>query len=224
MTATMPGAVIQASFPRSTAIQRRGRGGAIQLPDGFAVRGGAGQPLPAAVRQQMERALGANCSDVRVHVGHEAASIGALAFTRGSDIYFARGQYSPHSAHGQKLLGHELAHVVQQRSGRVRNPIGSGVAIVQDQSLEAEADRMAARVPAAPTGLVRAAALPRTPGVITRRRVVQRFIRLNPTLDTGRLAWRLAYAAKSYNWPKILGNFVEQEQRILEANLQAMME
>jgi hypothetical protein len=36
-------------------------------------------------------------------------------------------------------LGHELAHVVQQRAGRVRNPFGDGVAIVQDRTMEAEA-------------------------------------------------------------------------------------
>jgi hypothetical protein len=41
------------------------------------------------------------------------------------------------------VIGHELAHVVQQRMGRVTNPFGSGVAIVRDQMLEAEAERMA---------------------------------------------------------------------------------
>jgi ribosomal protein S18 acetylase RimI-like enzyme len=58
------------------------------------------------------------------------------------DIHFASGQYNPHTPHGQSLLGHELTHVVQQRAGRVANPFGSGVAVVQDQALEAEADRM----------------------------------------------------------------------------------
>jgi len=90
----------------------------------------------------MEAALGANFSDVRVHVGPEASSIGAIAFTWGSNIHFAPGQYNPHTPHGQFLLGHELAHVVQQRAGRVSNPFGGGVAVVQDQSLEAEADRL----------------------------------------------------------------------------------
>jgi len=43
---------------------------------------------------------------------------------------------------GRQILGHELAHVVQQRSGRVHNPFGTGVAIVQDTMMEAEADRL----------------------------------------------------------------------------------
>ena len=68
----------------------------------------------------MESALGANFSDVRIHVGPEASAIGAIAFTWGSDIHFAPGQYNPHTPHGQSLLGHELTHVVQQRAGRWR--------------------------------------------------------------------------------------------------------
>lgn len=101
-----------------------------------------GWPLPRDVQAKMEAALGANFSDVRVHVGPEASAIGAIAFTWGSDLHFAPGQYNPHTPHGQFLLGHELAHVVQQRAGRVANPFGSGVAVVQDHALEAEADRL----------------------------------------------------------------------------------
>jgi hypothetical protein len=101
-----------------------------------------GWPLPRDVQAKMEGALGASFADVRIHVGSEASAIGALAFTWGSDLYFAPGQYNPHTPHGQFLLGHELQHVVQQRAGRVANPFGSGVAVVQDHALEAEADRM----------------------------------------------------------------------------------
>jgi ribosomal protein S18 acetylase RimI-like enzyme len=92
----------------------------------------------------MEGVFGAGFADVRVHVGNEATSIGALAFTHGSDVYFAPGRYQPNTTAGLRLIGHELTHVVQQRSGRVRNPFGSGVAVVQDAALEAEADRMGA--------------------------------------------------------------------------------
>ena len=104
-----------------------------------------GWPLPTEVRRKMEHAFGTDFSDVRVHVGPEASAIGAIAFTWGSSIHFAPGQYSPHTPQGQQLLGHELAHVVQQRSGRVRNPYGSGTAVVQDHALEAEADALGHR-------------------------------------------------------------------------------
>lgn len=101
-----------------------------------------GWPLPRDVQDKMEAALGANFSDVRVYVGPEASAIGAIAFTWGSDIHFSPGQYNPHTPQGQFLLGHELTHVIQQRAGRVPNPFGNGVAVVQDHALEAEADRL----------------------------------------------------------------------------------
>lgn len=114
-----------------------------------------GLPLPDGVRAKMETAFGTDFSDVRVHVGREASSIGAIAYTWGTNIHFAPGQYNPHTLQGQKLLGHELWHVVQQKNGRVRNPFGGGVAVVQDHALEAEADRMG--IKAALTQLARKA-------------------------------------------------------------------
>jgi hypothetical protein len=57
-------------------------------------------------------------SNVRVHTDSRAAesakAIGALAYTAGADIVFAAGQYAPHTSTGQRLLGHELTHVLQQ--------------------------------------------------------------------------------------------------------------
>jgi ribosomal protein S18 acetylase RimI-like enzyme len=93
----------------------------------------------------MEALFGSDFSGVRIHVGRQAASIGALAFTRGSEIHFAPGQFNPATPQGRQLIGHELTHVLQQRAGRVRNPYGSGLAIVQDPGLEAEAQRMGVR-------------------------------------------------------------------------------
>ncbi|MFK7922128.1 MAG: DUF4157 domain-containing protein, partial [Bacteroidia bacterium] len=42
------------------------------------------------------------------------AAMGAQAFTHGRDVFFAKGKYQPDSGQGQKLLAHELTHVVQQ--------------------------------------------------------------------------------------------------------------
>lgn len=133
---------------RRAVIQSQPGGVQPRLPlgvDSFQVnlqpRAG-GWSLPKQVQAQMEEALHADFSDVRIHVGPEVSNIGAIAFTWGSNIHFAPGYYNPHSMAGQQLLGHELTHVVQQRSGRVNNPFGSGVAVVQDAALEAEADRL----------------------------------------------------------------------------------
>ena len=73
-------------------VQRSPDGYSMQLPDTVLRRKGMGQPMPEVVRTKMEKALGADFSDVRIHVGPEASSIGALAFAHGSDIYFAAGQ------------------------------------------------------------------------------------------------------------------------------------
>ncbi len=77
-----------------------------------------GQPLDAKTRALMEPRFGRDFSQVRVHADAKAVesarAVHALAYTVGSDIAFGRGRYAPGNREGQKLLAHELAHVVQQ--------------------------------------------------------------------------------------------------------------
>jgi Domain of unknown function (DUF4157) len=51
---------------------------------------------------------------VRVNIDPDARARQALAYTQGSEIAFAPGEYRPETARGRALLAHELAHVVQQ--------------------------------------------------------------------------------------------------------------
>ncbi len=78
---------------------------------------GGGQAMPTGLRNMMERGFGQDFSHVRLHTDKDAAtlssSIHAKAFTHGNDIYFNEGQYSPNTSEGQKLMAHELTHVVQ---------------------------------------------------------------------------------------------------------------
>lgn len=95
---------------------------------------GGGAPLEPAVRTDMESRIGADFGDVRVHTdgaAHESAkSVGANAYTVGSNVVFQRDAYDPGSLAGQTTLAHELTHVVQQRSGPVDGtPSGGGVSI-----------------------------------------------------------------------------------------------
>jgi hypothetical protein len=107
---------------------------------------GAGQPLPAYTLAQMEASFGADFSAVRVHEGAHAAAVGALAYTQGTDIHFAPGQYQPDSRAGRELLGHELAHVVQQARGAVQATAQArGVELNDDPGLEREADELGER-------------------------------------------------------------------------------
>lgn len=120
---------------------------AVQIPPHLATfaRNG-GQPLPTPLQARMRDVFGANFADVRVHVGREASALGAQAFAHGNNVYFAPGQYQPNTHQGMRLIAHELTHIVQMRAGRVRNPFGSGIAVVHDRMLEAEAERFGLRI------------------------------------------------------------------------------
>lgn len=80
--------------------------------------GPGGAPLPGELRSHFEPRFGHDFAEVRVHTGDAAAeaaeSVEARAYTVGSDIVFGSGAYEPSTGEGQKLLAHELAHVVQQ--------------------------------------------------------------------------------------------------------------
>lgn len=96
--------------------------------------------LPGPLQAKMEQSFGADFSSVRVHHDGSAEQLGAQAYASGDQLHFAAGAYDPHSDAGQALIGHELAHVVQQRAGRV-----GGDGLVIDHGLEQEADVDGAR-------------------------------------------------------------------------------
>ncbi len=81
----------------------------------------SGRPLDAATRSFMEPRFGHDFSDVRVHTDaratESARAIDALAYTVGNRIVFGEGSYTPTSEAGQRILAHELTHVIQQGSG-----------------------------------------------------------------------------------------------------------
>src|ERR1044071_4821202 len=132
---------------RSKSQTVRKQGTAAQF---FASRRGSGQPLDSDTRTFMESRFAHDFSRVRVHTDRHAAqsaeSIGASAYTVGSDIVFGAGAFD------RRRLAHELTHVVQQSRGGA-SPAASS---------EAEARMNASRVAAGLPGQVRAAAAPGT--------------------------------------------------------------
>jgi hypothetical protein len=107
-----------------SASRPMGQGGQNSQWPSSALSGGAGQigaggsPLPDPVRSSLESLLDADFSDVKVlNNSCLPRSLGAQAFTSGANIHFASGAYQPHTPAGQKLLAHELTHVVQQKQG-----------------------------------------------------------------------------------------------------------
>jgi hypothetical protein len=83
---------------------------------------GDGAPLEPTVQRRMEGAFAHRFDDVRIHADGESdtlnRSLGARAFTLGSDIFL--GQEAARSGRygGDALLAHELTHVVQQQGGQ----------------------------------------------------------------------------------------------------------
>ena len=141
-----PQAGLGGLFERKVAQRKAARGGNDGGPAAAPAASGSGSPMPDGVRGKMEGAFGQDFSDVRVHAGSQhAPALGAQAYTQGSDIHFAPGQYDTSSRGGQELIGHELTHVVQQRAGRVSTPQGKDGIVNADAGLEAEADTLGAR-------------------------------------------------------------------------------
>jgi hypothetical protein len=96
-------------------------GGPLDASLESAIRRSGGEQLDRSTRATMEHGFGADFGAVRIHRNSDVApQLSATAFTVGSDIHFAPGTYAPGSATGQRLLGHELAHVVQQGGGAMR--------------------------------------------------------------------------------------------------------
>jgi len=84
-----------------------------------------GQALDPETRAFFEPRFGYDFSKVRVHTDARAAAsagvVDALAYTVGRDVVFGAGQYAPWSRAGQRLIAHELTHVIQQN-----RPVSTG--------------------------------------------------------------------------------------------------
>jgi Domain of unknown function (DUF4157) len=114
-----------------TPIQRCGIGSSCDCPpreklagiqrDLRRVTAGGGAPLSAGARDQMGPAFSSDFTAVRVHTGPGpdavTSALQAQALTVGTHILFRSGAYRPGTPGGDRLLGHELAHVVQQAQG-----------------------------------------------------------------------------------------------------------
>jgi hypothetical protein len=91
--------------------------------------------IPDNLKSGMENLSGYSMDEVKVHRNsNEPAKLNAHAYAQGSNIHIASGQ--------DKHLPHELAHVVQQKQGRVKptKKVNGNVNVNDDAGLEKEAD------------------------------------------------------------------------------------
>lgn len=129
---------LQASSPTA--------GIAIEEPAPILARLTGGAALPERAAEQFSGAYDHDFSDVRVHTESTLTrELGARALTVGRDVAFAPGAYRPGTREGDWLIGHELAHVVQQSQ---QSQQSGGVGALQASGLstdryEKEADRAA---------------------------------------------------------------------------------
>jgi hypothetical protein len=90
-----------------------------------------GRPLEPALQQDMGQRFNHDFSRVRVHTDglaeRSARDVNARAYTVKHNIVFGEGQFMPRTHWGQRLLAHELTHVLQQ---------GGSNALIQRQEEE----------------------------------------------------------------------------------------
>jgi hypothetical protein len=121
-------------------------GGAVHpsVEKAIASSRGSGTSLDRGVREKFSGQLGDSLSDVKIHADSTsdalARSVSARAFATGSDVYFAQGEYKPGTADGDKLLAHELTHVVQQRGAPTSGPM---TVSTPGDAMETQADAVA---------------------------------------------------------------------------------
>ena len=76
--------------------------------------------MPGHVMEKMSQAFGTDFSNVHVYESPMVSQVGAKAFTSGTSIGFAPGQFQPNTYEGQSLLG--------------------GLSVVDDAAFEQQAD------------------------------------------------------------------------------------
>lgn len=141
MSASANPASINAALEKNSIHPKRSPGaGDTALVQGFNFADVASRSAGSALEQRtqsfMESRFQSNFSDVRIHTGSPASTLNhelsARAFTLGSDIFFAAGQYAPGTVRGNHLIAHELTHTLQQKNS------GGRYIQKQDDTIEVE--------------------------------------------------------------------------------------
>lgn len=104
---------------------------------GLEYQSGVRRVLPEHMKGKLESHFGYSVDHLEFRESEDVDSIGAQAYTAGNMIHFRPGKFQPNTSMGQKMIGHEVAHVLQQAKG------GTAAAgeVSVDSGLETSADR-----------------------------------------------------------------------------------
>ena len=148
--------------PRTVARDRNVTGRGLHQEDERVLGRGEGARLPLELERRLGKLLGHDFSHVRIHIDEGAAGtaerLGANALTVASHIFFGRGAFAPGSTAGDRLLVHELTHVVQHDHGRLAHG-GSGLRVTSptdtvEQEARAAEHKAARLAPVAPAAVL----------------------------------------------------------------------
>src|ERR1041384_3647967 len=116
---------------------------------GVVQRSAAGTPGAGSALQSMGSLFGRDFSAVQLHTDTaadaRARSLGTEAVAEGHDIPLRHGAFAPDTRHGKEVLGHELAHVVQQQdhapTAQTYVPVGARGDAFEQEASRAEIGR-----------------------------------------------------------------------------------
>lgn len=111
--------------------------------------------MPPLLRRRLELLFGSDLRGVTVQVSDLPRRLGALALACGEQVHLSPRVLALRAAARRAVLGHEIAHVLQQRAGATRRFAAS-----EPPVLEAKAARAARRIAAGRAAVLR----PRTRG------------------------------------------------------------
>ena len=106
-----------------------------------------GKALDTQTQRQMGPRFGHDFSQVRIHTDTHAAesarALGANAYAVGNNIVFGPGHYAPGTREGDRLLAHEMTHVVQQAKHGTGD---TSLTSQKEDASEQEAEALASQV------------------------------------------------------------------------------
>ena len=123
----------------SAPIESVGNQAMVRLVEGMHGDAVSGKELkaPDSVMTSLEEAMRVRLNSIHMVESPDVSALGVKAYAQGDTVHFATGQFRPDTEEGRKLIGHEFAHIVQQRQDNTKV---AETPVLESASLEHSAD------------------------------------------------------------------------------------